>query len=118
MDGSRYDDTDAGLLEWAMDLEDRKGRIIKQNLLWNGLFVSTIWTGLDMSFLKGAPPLIFETMVFDQLTGHLGDDIDCARYSTLEEAQLGHRWYMQEYGGFFRTLRRFFNEALEEWKCA
>lgn len=50
-----------------------------------GARVSTVWLGLDHGF-GNAKPLIFETMVFDR---H-GHDVYQARYSTEEEARIGH----------------------------
>lgn len=46
--------------------------------------VSTVWLGLDHSFGYG-PPLIFETMVFGG-----PEDQYQERYSTVEEARIGH----------------------------
>jgi hypothetical protein len=47
--------------------------------------VSTIFTGLDMCVHGDGPPLVFETMVF----GHVHDRQQW-RYSTWEEAHMGH----------------------------
>lgn len=53
-------------------------------VMWD---VSTVWLGLDHNWGDG-PPHIFETMVFAE-----GSSMDsaCERYSTLAEAELGHR---------------------------
>lgn len=48
--------------------------------------VSTVWLGLDHSWLEQGPPLIFETMIF----GGLLADTQW-RYSTEEQALEGHR---------------------------
>jgi hypothetical protein len=56
--------------------------------------VSTVWLGLDHSFGDG-PPLIFET---------LGPDDDMERYSTLEEAEEGHRRFVAKYGGVVSSV--------------
>lgn len=54
-------------------------------VLEDGAEVSTVWLGLDLRFGRGGLPLIFETMVFG------GEhDLDCWRYSTLEQARAGH----------------------------
>ena len=50
--------------------------------------VSTVWLGLNHNWNPSGPPLIFETMVFDE--HHLIYDDMMARYSTLTEAQRGH----------------------------
>jgi hypothetical protein len=49
--------------------------------------VSTVWLGLDHNWNPSGPPLIFETMVFENGIIHNGM---MARYSTLTEAQRGH----------------------------
>jgi hypothetical protein len=61
--------------------------------LSNGYRISTVWLGLDHSFGSG-PPLLFETMVFpkDSLS-----DLDCERYTTEEEARLGHELMVQKW---------------------
>jgi hypothetical protein len=51
------------------------------------LRVSTVWLGLDHNWNPHGPPLIFETMVFEN--GTIFDDFMC-RYSTLAQAQRGH----------------------------
>lgn len=48
--------------------------------------VSTVFLGLDHSFGRGGPPLVFETMIFG---GGLSDRE--WRYATYEEAEAGHR---------------------------
>lgn len=48
-------------------------------------YVSTIWTGVDMSFW-GRRPLMLETMAFD---GN-GDEYDGSRYGSDYEAFRGH----------------------------
>lgn len=49
--------------------------------------ISTVWIGLDHRWGDG-PPLIFETMIFAP-DGHVLDH-ECRRYSTEDEAQIGH----------------------------
>jgi hypothetical protein len=53
-------------------------------------FVSTVFLGLDHSWLAG-PPLLFETMVFDG-DGATQDwsGLECRRYSIWAEAETGH----------------------------
>ena len=80
------------LMTWAKLFEQKRkdgyGDIGKTDLE-NGLFVSTVWLGLDHGF--SGKPLIFETMVFDQTDAeHDGSNLDCERYSTKEEANKGH----------------------------
>lgn len=53
----------------------------------DGVEVSTVWLGFNHQYGDG-PPLIFETMIF----GCSGDlDGYQERYSTLEQAQQGHK---------------------------
>lgn len=49
--------------------------------------VSTVFLGLDHSFGDKGPPILFETMAFadDSWT-----DLECARYATWEDAEIGH----------------------------
>ena len=83
-DGTLYKD----IMEWSKDLEKKEYKIVKQEILPNGKWVSTVWLGLDHSYRNG-PPLIFETMVFPK-EGDYGD-LDMDRYSTEEEAIKGHK---------------------------
>lgn len=82
-DGTAYPD----VLTWAKEFEtmDRK---VKQTVLKNGKFVSTVFLGLNHNFGTGKP-LIFETMVFRSK----GDfrNLDMERYSTEKEAKIGHK---------------------------
>ena len=48
--------------------------------------VSTVFLGLDHNWIPGAPPLLFETMIF--LAGQ--DDFGQTRYTTWEQAEAGH----------------------------
>ncbi len=49
--------------------------------------VSTVFLGLDHSFVDGAKPLVFETMVFES---DPYEDKFCKRYCTWGEAVAGH----------------------------
>ena len=60
---------------------------VAETTLPNGLWISTVWMGLDHNWGAG-PPLIFETMVFEN--GDMGADLNMARYATEEEAIKGH----------------------------
>jgi len=52
--------------------------------------ISTVFLTIDHSFGRSGPPLLYETMVFnDGDTGNL--DLECERYSTRKEALAGHR---------------------------
>lgn len=70
------------MFEWARAFE--KPRIVKQTTI-KGVFISTVFLGLDHNYYSSGPPLIFESMVFG---GKL--DLETRRYSTYEQAQEGH----------------------------
>lgn len=82
------------LLEWAKLVENKEYKIVLQETLPNGKWVSTVWLGLDHQFGKG-PPLIFETMVFPKEGDYR--DSDCERYSTEEEALKGHEAMVEKW---------------------
>lgn len=70
--------------EWA---RRREGELVVDNTTVGEVTVSTVWLGLDHSFVSG-PPVIFETMLFGG-----AQDGECERYSTEAEAIAGHqRW--------------------------
>lgn len=73
------------LYKWAAWFENAD-RIVKQEELENGKYISTVFLGLDHNFGSG-PPLLFETMVFSE---DEGDELDCQRYPTWDEAVKGH----------------------------
>ncbi len=70
-----------------------KVRTVGHQILWNRLFVSTVFLGVDHEWFDG-PPLIFETMVFPN---RWWTDYFLDRYSTEAEALRGHE----------RTVQRF-----------
>lgn len=65
------------------------------DVLPSGLKVSTVWLGLDHSFGRDGPPLIFETMVF--MPGESFREVDSARYATKEAALAGHTAMLSEW---------------------
>ena len=93
-DGTAYEEPDA-CLKWAVDFENRGYKIVKQQVLKNGLFVSTVWLGLDHGW--GGPLEIFETMVFPKKGS--GDDLDMERYATEAEAIAGHERMVTQWKG-------------------
>lgn len=71
--------------QWADLIEDLDYARVKQEWTPNGkFFVSTVWLGLS--------PGIFETMVFGERA-----DLETHRYSTLDEAKLGHKAVFAKY---------------------
>lgn len=69
-------------IEWHKAME-YNNRIVEQTII-DGIRISTVFLGVDHSFLNG-PPLLFETMVF----GGEHDEYQI-RYSTWDEAYEGH----------------------------
>lgn len=71
------------LLTWARLFEDTNYRRVAEELV-NGVRISTVWLGLDHSFIEGKRE-IFESMVFG------GEhDQEQRRYATLHDAIRGH----------------------------
>jgi hypothetical protein len=70
--------------EWAALLGDHDYRRVAFDKIGD-VEASTVWLGLDMSH-HGTAGIVFETMVFG------GDALDqeCERYSSEEQAVLGH----------------------------
>ena len=78
------------LMEWGRLSEDKEYKIIKQENIGK-YWISTVWLGLGHNFDDGVP-LIFETMVFERKDGKVDFlALDCDRYSTLKEAEEGHK---------------------------
>jgi hypothetical protein len=78
-------------------LSDPSYKIIKQETLPNGKWVSTVWLALDhrMGREGDGRPVIFETMVFPSRGDY--SELDCARYCTEEEAAKGHEEMVKKY---------------------
>jgi hypothetical protein len=68
---------------WISKLRDLDYKRVAYTVIGE-MYVSTVWLGLNHSFVDG-PPEIFETMVFG---GEL--DQEQWRYSTIEQARAGH----------------------------
>jgi hypothetical protein len=94
-----FDGSPITMEEWSR-LFDDPSRLLKQETFPNGLYVSTVWLGLDHS-LRGNPPLIFETMVF---ASSPGEELGMRRYATMAEALAGHEELVQEWTTKGETL--------------
>ena len=70
------------LLEWARAFETVDRCVAKQFV--GNARISTVFLGLDHNFGEG-PPVLFETMIFNGPHDGYQD-----RYSTWEEAEVGH----------------------------
>lgn len=74
------------LAEWSTLFQCNEYKIVKQEPINDEVNVSTVWLGLNHSFIPTVK-MIFETLVFG-----LGDGLEqMHRYGTIEEAQVGHR---------------------------
>lgn len=87
-------------LEWAKWIEGHdERRIVKQDRLLNGYFISTVFLGLNHNFSNQGKPLIFETMVFkptNPFTQFPGEAY-MERYPTWQKAFNGHRRALRAY---------------------
>ena len=73
------------VLEWAKFYEDFDNRKVANNEK-NGVRVSTVFLGLNHSFLENRLPLIFETMIFGGEHDQYQD-----RCSTWKQAEAMHK---------------------------
>lgn len=81
------------VLEWArwFECDTEARRVGLTELDYGRVRVSTIFLGLDHNFLfEDAPPILFETMIFGGTMNH-----ECERYSTWDEAVIGHAYMVQ-----------------------
>ncbi len=76
------DDDPIGWAKW-METADR---VVEQTMFSDDTVVSTVFLGLNHQFVFG-PPKLYETMVFRD---DKGMDEEQWRYSTREEAAIGH----------------------------
>lgn len=94
-DGTKMKDDDYA--EWSRLKDDPSYSRIGSTQIGPYL-VSTVWLGLDHRFTDEGPPLIFETMVFDQSRDEDSwSELYCERYSTEAEALAGHQRACDEY---------------------
>ena len=82
----------ARLSAWDEKDNNNQYRIVKQEEVGD-YWISTVWLGLDHGFGR-SKPLIFETMVFNNVTDE--SDLDCRRWSTEEQALAGHEAMVDE----------------------
>lgn len=120
-DGTPYTNNQhhAAALAWAKDMEDPKKQIVKQDKAGPfGLFwVSTVWLGINHNFGPGKP-LIFETMVFCQfprISMFPCSDLEQDRYSTEQDAEVGHMMYTTMYSEPMRAVRHIIPHIKEQW---
>ena len=83
----RCDDTE----EWGRWFYNADRRVAYTDLP-DGGNVSTVFLGIDHQWEDGKPPLLFESMIFNN-----DRDGGTLRYSTWEEAKEGHKKIVGEY---------------------
>jgi hypothetical protein len=83
------------LMFWALQMEHADRSVGKTKV--GDLLVSTVFLGLDHNYQEEGPPILYETMVFDEdhkcVDDWAGESSfwgEVQRYSTREEAQAGH----------------------------
>lgn len=82
----------ADLKTWAEWFETHfQERIVKKDII-DGLYISTVFLGLDHRFYDVGPPILFETMVFSK-----EEDLIKDRYCTWEQAEKGHGEIVKEH---------------------
>lgn len=77
-------------------------QIVKQETLANGLWVSTVFLGIDLAMFPGEKRQLFETMVFipRKAGERFCDSLDMDRYSTWGEAEKGHKKIVEKYNSY------------------
>jgi hypothetical protein len=91
--------TTLGCAVWLSEGGEERRQLADDHV--GGHRVSTIFLLLDHRHLGGGPPLLFETMVFDEHGRMTGEQ---HRYSTYDDALAGHQ----------TTLRRLTHKALRK----
>ena len=93
------------LMTWAIWLENKdgksKGRITAQTTV-KGVFISTVFLGIDHSF-GGKVPVLWETMMFKSNKKGLKDYQ--VRYSSLKDAKAGHE-YAVKFAEYILGIRK------------
>lgn len=80
------------LTEWGQWFQgNHQDRLVA----WTGgpdKYVSTVFIGLDHRHWGKGPPIVFETMLF--INGH-GEDME--RYSSWDDAEIGHKAFVRRF---------------------
>lgn len=83
------------LLKWAEWFENsRTQRVVAQNILPNGYYVSTVFLALDYSW-GGKYPVLWESMVFRP---EGGSECEIERYKSRKQAEIGHKLLVKKWG--------------------
>jgi hypothetical protein len=97
---------DVPLRVWGTWFENHDNTVIKQYER-DGYLVSTVFLGIDHNWSGKGPPILFETMVFDDhrwekpgdagnCVCDMGEEMSCERYSTKDDALIGHERHVKE----------------------
>lgn len=89
-------------------------KILAQDTLQDGKFVSTVFLGIDHGINGSGEPMLFETMVFER-KGE-GADLDVNRYATWKEAHQGHREMVLRYDPEFYERQMPLEETIESYQ--
>ena len=73
------------VITWGRWMETAKNRVVSKTKLPDGVYVSTVFLGLDHAFTDAREPILYETMIF----GGPHDQYQ-ERYSTRQAALVGH----------------------------
>ena len=73
------------LYKWSLWMATSRDRLVGYDVV-DGVEVSTVFTGINLSPVGGDEPVLFETALFD----HAGNGDVQRRYATWEEAEQGH----------------------------
>ena len=79
------------IFAWGRWFQETKERKVQQDTIKiasGNVIVSTVFLGVDYSFLMGGKPVLFETMIFDSDIKVLQEYQE--RYETREQALEGH----------------------------
>lgn len=93
LDNSLVEPIEASFDQWSEQMSSAAHRLVAQDDVGRFL-VSTIFTGLAVSLRANAPPLLWETMVFED-----GNPSEVAqeRYTSRAEALAGHATMLSIY---------------------
>lgn len=77
-------------MAWAQAFESVQNRHVAATEFECGVFVSTVFLGIDHRFMGNGPPLLFETMAFGMKESCEMEESFAARYSSWDDAVTGH----------------------------
>lgn len=110
-DGTPYPPDSQEIIE--VDMQNDKLRRVALDKLPNGVTVSTVWLAINHRFGEGRP-LIFETMLFVNHNRKVHAIGDQWRYSTEEEAKLGHKMLAKKWRAYKNATQVLSELKLEE----